>query len=227
MSQDRFDEIARELRPRIVTPTFGASQAVRNQILGDWQLIKSARFNAAKRLERRQNASTLAFAVAGVFGFVLPFFLLRFDSALSQHARNVVDFTAFLSGALSLTLGLVEQAKNYPSRARRFDLCGRRINDVRKRLQVSSAATDMELSPFLEEYAKALEDCDENHEEIDLELARAWHEWNARRTDAAAHKAYCRVRRRLTWQIYRLYAVVWGLPPLIGFLTWIFLRPLG
>ena len=96
--------------------------------------MKRARFNAAKRFEKKQSASTLAFALAGVIGFLLPVYTLLFTYALAIHTKNVLDFTAYVTGALSLMVGLIEQAKDYPARARRFDQCGRRVNALVRRL---------------------------------------------------------------------------------------------
>ena len=101
---------------------------MRDKYLRDWKAVKRARFNAAKRFEKKQSASTLAFALAGVIGFLLPVYTLLFTYALAIHTKNVLDFTAYVTGALSLMVGLIEQAKDYPARARRFDLCGRRVN---------------------------------------------------------------------------------------------------
>lgn len=105
-----------------------SSLALRERYLRDWKLVKRARFNAAKRYERKQSASTIAFALAGIVGFLFPIYALVFREALSVHSENVLDFTAFVMGGLSLMLGLIEQAKDYPAKARRFDHCGRRVN---------------------------------------------------------------------------------------------------
>jgi hypothetical protein len=104
---------------RVATEHLAATHAY----LRDWRLVKRARFNAAKRFERKQNASTIAFAFAGIIGFLVPVYALLFKDALTAHTKNVLDFTAFITGALSLGLGLMEQAKDYPAKARRFDQC--------------------------------------------------------------------------------------------------------
>src|SRR3979409_646541 len=102
--------------------------SARDKYLGDWRLVKRARFNAAKRYERKQSASTIAFALAGIIGFLVPVYTLIFKEALGEHTKSVLDFTAFVTGSLSLILGLIEQAKEYPAKVRQFDLCGRRVN---------------------------------------------------------------------------------------------------
>jgi hypothetical protein len=141
----------------------------------DWKLVKRARFNAAKRYERKQSASTLAFALAGIIGFLVPVYTLIFRDALTPHGKNVLDFTAFVTGALSLTLGLIEQAKDYPAKYRRFDLCGRMVNKVVRRLTITNIEHDEDLEPLIREYEAALESCGDNHDDIDYEIAK-WQE---------------------------------------------------
>ena len=138
MLQDRFGSL--KVRPPIELAVAAAARrpvSARDKYLRDWKIVRRARFNAAKRFERKQSASTLAFALAGVIGFLLPFYVLLFKDALSTHTKNVLDFTAYVTGALSLMVGLIEQAKDYPAKARRFDLCGRRVNVLARRLALS------------------------------------------------------------------------------------------
>lgn len=66
--------------------------------------MKAARFNAAKRFEIKHSASTLSFAVAGIVGFLVPVFPLVFTN-VSEHSARVLEFTSFVTGALSITLG--------------------------------------------------------------------------------------------------------------------------
>lgn len=213
----------------------------RDTYLRNWKLVKRARFNAAKRFERKQSASTIAFALAGIIGFLVPIYALLFKDALSVHTKNVLDFTAFVTGALSLTLGLMEQAKDYPAKARRFDQCGRKVNSVLRRLTITPITRDEALRPLVEEYEKALEDCAENHDDVDREIARAEEEIDVakdreRSTPDADQRAIAGARRfrrsaewkltRLKWferlQIYWLYAAMWTTPPAIGLMLWLF-----
>ena len=85
---------------------FNTSDAqVRGLFIRKWRRVKSARFNAAKRLERQDEASTIALAMAGVFGFALPYFVVVFRSSLSEHLVNVLEFSGFTIGGLSLVVG--------------------------------------------------------------------------------------------------------------------------
>jgi hypothetical protein len=105
-----------------------------DKLLRDWKLVKRARFNAAKRYERKNDASILAFAIAGMTGFLVPVFVLIFKEDLSTHQRNALEFTSQITGAMPMILGLVEQAKEHSEKSRRFDLCGRQVNSVLRKL---------------------------------------------------------------------------------------------
>jgi hypothetical protein len=153
----------------------------------------------------------------------------------------VLDFTSFITGALSLGLGLMEQAKDYPAKARRFDQCGRKVNSVLRRLTISAVTSEEGLRPLVEEYEKALEECSENHDDIDRDLARAEEEIDfakdrERATPHADQRAFRAARDlrkaaerkllRLKWierlQIYWLYGLMWTIPPAIGLMLWRF-----
>jgi SMODS and SLOG-associating 2TM effector domain family 5 len=212
----------------------------RDRYLRDWKIVKRARFNAAKRYERKQNASIIAFALAGIVGFLVPIYTLLFKDALLPHTKNVLDFTAFVTGALSLMLGLIEQAKDYPAKARHFDMCGRAVNSVLRRLTIAHITEDKDLRPFLDDYEEALEKCGDNHDDIDWCIARAEQERETaearERNRQADQNALAKVRKevadakrkltKLKWQerahIYWLYAAMWFVPPATGFILWFF-----
>jgi SMODS and SLOG-associating 2TM effector domain family 5 len=212
-------------------------QAVRAKYLGDWRTVKGVRFNAAKRFERKHTASLLAFAVAGTVGFVVPFFTLLFTDSLTAHTKNVLDFASYVSGALSLSIGLVEQAKNYPALAARFHVCGLKVNSVLRKLRNSPAPDERVLNALVQEYEHALHECGTNHDEIDRSIAQA----NQALEDArhpktakpgSAMKAIQRAERKLwvlKWkeivQIYWLYWCVWLGPSALALIVWFALAP--
>ncbi|MFV0298825.1 MAG: SLATT domain-containing protein [Hyphomicrobiaceae bacterium] len=145
----------------------------RASYLRDWSKAKSIRFNAAKRLERKQDAISLAFALAGIVGIILPFFVLLFDTDLSHRSKTVLSFYGFATGALALGLGLIELARGYGAKARRFDECGRRINSVLRKLRNNPAFDEAQLDDLIREYARAVDVCDLSHNSIDYEKAVA------------------------------------------------------
>lgn len=211
--------------------------ATRAKYLKDWRIVKAARFNAAKRLERKQTASLLAFALAGTAGFVVPFFTLLFTERLAPHTKNVLDFASYVSGALSLTIGLVEQAKNYPALAQRFHKCGLAVNSVLRRLRNVPDPDPVLLDQLSKEYEQALLECEANHDDLDqaiafakrdLELAERQGSLKPHLTERKIEQAERRLnllKAQETAQIYWLYTLVWLGPSVLALIVWFALSP--
>jgi hypothetical protein len=224
MQGDRFGVYGARPHLELAPVTGRRPPAAHEEYLRDWKLVKRARFNAAKRLERKHNASTLAFAFAGVIGFLLPFYTLLFTDELTPHTKNVIDFSAYVTGALSLMIGLIEQAKDYPAKARRFDRCGRRVNSVLRRLAMA-APYDVDLRPLVDEYEKALEECHYNHDEIDFRIAKAQEQVEVLPDKDGAQRQLMLLKLLERVKIYGLYLATWILPLLVGIVLWWALHP--
>jgi hypothetical protein len=206
---------------------------LRDKYQRDWSRLKRARFNAAERLTRKQNASTYSLAIAGICAFLLPLFTLQFADALTAHTKHVLEFTANVTGTLSLVMGLIEQARDYPARARRFHECGLAVNSVIRDLSIASSGDS--LKTYIERYEAALSDCDENHTDLDSDIARAQDRLYAADEQARHGELTSQVRkakRELLWlrryetfQIYCLYAIIWCVPPMTGVGIWFAMRP--
>jgi hypothetical protein len=207
--------------------TMAQTAQMRAKYMRDWSIVKRARFNAAKRFERKQNASVLAFAVAGICGFLVPYCTLQFDQSLAPHTKKILDVTSQTAGMLLLIIGLIEQARDYPAQARRFDKCGRDVNKALRRISLLHAIETDELRDIVADYEKALEECGANHDDLDRAIAQA--EEDSRAPGAArAIEARGRVNR-LRWresvQIYWLYAATWCVPIVLGIAMWFVLAP--
>jgi hypothetical protein len=215
-------------------------QRARSKYLRDWRIVKAARFNAAKRLERKQAASLLAFALAGTAGFVVPFFTLMFAEKLAPHTKNVLDFACYVSGALSLSIGLVEQARNHTAASQRFHKCGLAVNSVLRRLRNAPYPDEGTLNTLTAEYEQALIDCDHNHDDIDQAIAHtkdlldgARHYAHANpRSLAESHVESLEKKLQLLKlqemaHIYWLYGAVWLGPAVLGLIVWISLSSAG
>ena len=218
-------ESAPPLNPPALSHALALSQApARAKYLKDWKLVRRARFNAAKRYERKQEASTLAFAIAGIVGFLVPVYTLIFREDISLHTKNVLDFSAYITGAMSLILGLIEQAREHSAKALRFDECARQVNSVLRNLNTTSTTTDQDLQPFIERYEKALEQCGDNHDDIDYEIAKVQLlvEEPGSTGSGEARKQLKSLRHKERFQTYWLYALIWVAPIVIGIFIGLF-----
>lgn len=220
MEQYRFDRLADGARTLRLAADNVRSRSPREKYLRDWRLVKRARFNAAKRYERKQSASTLAFAFAGVVGILIPFYTSVFSSGMSVHTKNVLDFTAFVTGALSMMLGFIEQARDYPAKARRFDHCGQGVNRALRRLTLAPGHDGADLHPIVEEYELALKECGENHDEIDFQISVAQQAVEDSPENAERRTELQRLRAREAVQIYGIYWAIWIVPVIMGGALW-------
>ena len=189
----------------------------RDKYMSDWRLVKRARFNAAKRCQHKQDASTTAFALAGLIGFLVPVYTMTFADAIAPFTKNVFDFTAYIIGALSLVLGLIEQSKDYPSKARRFHECGLAVNRALRRMRSDPPADHAGLMQLVEDYEQAIEACGDNHSDLDYSIAFAMEN---QRSPGGQNGDLFLLRLQEQFEVYGLYAVVILIPAAIGFGIW-------
>lgn len=205
-------------------------EAERRRYIDAWTIVKSARFNASKRFDRKQMTSTFAFATAGVVGFILPYFLLTFGSLISDHGHRLLDFVNYATGLLALVLGLIEQARDYQTMSRRLNSCGREVNAALRKLRMAPAPMDLgTLNALVAEYEAALERCDINHDDIDTEIGRAAQRRHERiRGETATrdgehadpHREWRRLKRREFLNVWGLYVFVLPVPSLVAAVAW-------
>lgn len=220
----------------------------RAKMVRNWTLVKRASFNASKRYERKQSASTLAFAIAGSVGFIIPFFTALFEPNLVKHTRQVWDFIAYVTGGLSLCIGLVEQAKSYPDLARKFHTMGLQVNSALRRLHRLHPADDKQVQALIEDYERALATSELNHDDIDRNIALAEETLERARRDLmaaqdvshapqvvaataaamkAASKELAKVKRLEMVQIYWIYWFIWIGPAVAGLMIWLWIPEAG
>ena len=201
---------------------------LKRKLLSDWRLVKRARFNASKRLRNRYEAGQFAFAVSGVYGFLVPLFLLQFDGYLTNFAAMVISFVAAVAGALSFTIAMQYQQKDFKLRAGQLHECARRINNLSRHLAATPVNRTEDLRPFIHHYDEVLSTC-ENHDDVDFALARLTD--NPRKLDAEQLVEWKQERWRQKWRLYRqtytVCGIVWFLPLLTGLLVWLALAPKG
>ncbi len=210
----------------LISAEHSEAARLKANLLYDWRLVKRARFNASKRLRNRYEAGQFAFAISGIYGFLVPLFLLQFDGYLSNFAAMVISFVAAVAGALSFTIAMQYQQKDFKVRAGQLHDCARKINNLSRHLSATQLARPEDLRPFIHHYDDILATC-ENHDDIDFALARLAS--NPRDLSPEDASAWRRERWMLTWRLYRqtytVCVVVWLLPLVVGAVVWFALAP--
>ena len=186
------------------------------------QIMKSALFNAGKRLERKQAAGQFTFALSGMYGFLVPLFTLQFEPFLTALVTYVVSFTAATAGAVSFVVAMLYQQQDLARRARAFYEAGRLINKLGKDTKILQHPDSDMLRRSMHHYDEVLANC-ENHDEIDYEFAilgyRPRDNKNGRLDRWVSNRRRLDVRFAL--QTYSMLVAVWLIPPMIGLGIWL------
>ncbi|MEM7279883.1 MAG: SLATT domain-containing protein [Pseudomonadota bacterium] len=194
----------------------------RDTIVRNCRVMKSALFNAGKRLERKKAAGQFTFALSGMYGFLVPLFTLQFEPFLTALVTYVVSFTAATAGAVSFVVAMIYQQQDLARRARRFYEAGRQINKLGKDIKITQFGDADALRRCTHHYDEILASA-ENHDEIDYEFAilgyRPRDNKNGRLDRWVSNRR--RLDIRFALQTYGMLFTVWLLPPLIGFTIWL------
>lgn len=196
--------------------------------LDNWTLVKRARFNAAKRLERKSSAGIVTLAIVALYGGLISVFNLMFKHRVGGDTRDILEYVAVVSSWLTLIIGLTEQQKGHSSNARELHDCARDVNNLQKRLAATPVYDEHQLQPFLTHYGQIIDRCRPNHDEIDYTLAevtftrskidrlKAEGTWDARRH--FWRRTW--VRAQYHFNTYWFYVAIWLAPPLVGAVLW-------
>lgn len=200
--------------------------------LAQWKLMKRARFNAAKRLERKASAGLVTLALVALYGGLISVFNLMFKHRIGADTRDILEYVAVVSMWLTLIIGLTEQQKGHAAAARELHDCAREINDLQKQLAATHVQTEAEMRPFLDRYGDVVARCRQNHDDVDFELARQSpsreervHAAEPPASDSDQPGTWWSRQVRLRYHVatYWFYAVIATTPMLVGAGLWLML----
>jgi SMODS and SLOG-associating 2TM effector domain family 5 len=209
-----------------MTPSLGRKtkrESIIAKLEDDWRLVKRARFNASKKFERKQEASLVAFTLAALVGPSAFVCTLVFADALAPHTKSVIDFGSYVVALFSLAFGLIEQSKDYPSKVSKFHECGLAVNRALRALKFLEPSDEPGLLKSVEDYDRAIENCGENHNDLDYSIAQVFDEIRSKDTSArqAARRRLRFLRFRETCEVYGVYVVILIMPALAAFVIWL------
>lgn len=228
MQHERFDrpswDVPGSRSANIVPVPFTRQGPVKDKYLRSWKLVKRARFNAAKRLERKQNASIMTLAVVAFYTGSASLFTLTFRDALPGQTRTICEFVSQFFSVLTLIIGLIEQLKDYPSRARELHDCARKINALQKHLEATHIEHAEQLLPYLQSYDQCIAECRHNHDDVDYGLAQAMAPGHA---GAERDLSLWLAKAAYHASTYAFYASIWIAPPIVALTLWLLLPAPG
>ena len=172
-----------------------------------------ARFNAYRRLQRRQNASIFSISILSFYLMVEAFVP---EGTLPPEAENWRKAFVVLSAVFILILSLLEARKSYELKAERLHNNAMEMNRLYDTFKISSS--DDEKREKIENYHALITSCPENHEPCDKTLFRASHGHEF----GIGHCKAVRIKIANFIQTYWLYASLVLLPPLAVIAIWLF-----
>lgn len=145
----------------------------RDQLLKEMKRAKGARFNASKRLERRDRRRTNVVAYASASVIVLT--LLPTFFATPELLTKLLALATIAMSLIILAYSLLQGQANDPVKADQFHRCATEINELRRHLRAKIAVKPDELEKISKEYDSILRRYSINHDEEDYELYQQQH----------------------------------------------------
>lgn len=179
---------------------------------------KGSRFNAVRRLNKKNQWSIASISILSVYGISIPIIQSNMDSTQCPQVNSWYNLIAILLSIFILVLSLLEGSQNYQVRAERLHKNAMEISELHSKLDYLSRcqSQDKRLSSKLEkiamEYENLVSNCPENHEIDDYTLFRVQH-----RDSFKICKPYAKyIEIKLFLQNYWLYiSFVVSIPPLV------------
>lgn len=141
-----------------------------------------ARFNAARRLKRRDWLSTISIAMFSIIGIFLPMMQRIYGFSAGSPIDNYYTALALSLSLFVLVISLVEGSENYRVRADRLQRNAEELTELRRSLEQKLARakdtgqmSDEEVGTFRDQYEKVVQECPHNHDPIDDELFLVTH----------------------------------------------------
>jgi hypothetical protein len=185
----------------------GPESRATDQLLSAMHTVKSARFNAAERLERKHTLSLFAMSMVSLYFVGLSVWQSIYAADLSPSATRLITLVSIMSSIFTMVLALIESMNDYRMKAHHLHSCALGVNDLYHELKLMRAPDAGVIQDFRRRYNEVVRHCPFNHARIDYLMARA--ERGARGED----KAWARLR--YAFDVYALHGFCLIVPPLV------------
>ncbi len=178
-----------------------------DQLLHVMHTVKSARFSAAERFERKHSISVFALSMVSLYFVGLSVWQAIYGAGLSEPANRLVTLVSIMSSICTLVLALIDSMNDYKIKAHHMHGCALSVNDLLQELRMLQTNDLAVVQDFRRRYNEVVRSCPFNHARVDYLLARA------ERSDRWETKAWARLRYLI--DIYGLYGACLLSPPLV------------
>jgi len=184
----------------------GGDTRAADQLLRAMHTVKSARFNAAERLERKHTLSLFAMSMVSLYFVGLSVWQAVYGPLLGEATNRLVTLVSIMSSIFTLVLALIESMNDYKMKAHHMHACALAVNDLYHELQLLRPTDAAIVQDFRRRYNEAVRGCPVNHARVDYLMAKA--EQGMPWPD----KLWARLRYAL--DVYALYGICLLIPPL-------------
>lgn len=185
----------------------GAETRAADQLLAAMRTVKSARFNAAERLERKNTVSLFAMSMVSLYFVGLSVWQVIYAPLIDEAGNRLITLVSIMSSVFTLVLALIEAMHDYRMKAHHMHACALAVNDLYHELKLLRASDAAMVQEFRRRYNEVVRGCPFNHARVDYLMARAERgaPWRER---AWARLCYA-------GDVYALYGLCLLLPPLV------------
>ena len=125
-----FDEAVPRRRPLPGAGTDAIASPL-DQLVRTMHTVKTARFNAAERLERKHLVSVVALSVVSLYFVGLSVWQAVYAPILSEPTNRLITLVSIMSSICTLVLALIEAMNDYKIKAHHMQECALAVNDRR------------------------------------------------------------------------------------------------
>lgn len=179
---------------------------------------KGSRFNAYRRLKRRQQVSIFSISVLSVYGISIPVIQAVLDTSFCPKTNDLYTVVSLTLSVFILVLSLLEGANNYASKSEKMHVNAVKISALYSELEILTVreknldVLGEKIDDIQRRYAEMIEECPDNHEPEDYLEFQTQH-----RKDFHLSRLFCFwVRLKsfaVNYWLYSLFLIV--IPPFI------------
>jgi hypothetical protein len=181
------------------------------QLAATMRLVKSARFNAADRLGRKQKVSLAAQSIVALYFIGVAVFQAVYIGQIDETTNRLLTFIQIVSSVFTLIMGLLEALNDYQLKAHHLSNCALVVSELAQEFRIANSSDRPFVQDFRRRYNEALKACPVNHARIDYEFAQLDSKGGSRVEWASANARYL-------VDVYGLYAIFLMVPPLLWWL---------
>jgi hypothetical protein len=185
----------------------GDDDRAAEQLLRAMRTVKSARFNAAERLERKNTLSLFAMSMVSLYFVGLSVWQAIYAPLIGDAGSRLITLVSIMSSIFTLVLALIEAMNDYRMKAYHMHACALAVNELCQELSLARPCDPLVVQEFRRRYNAIVRGCPFNHARVDYLMARA------ERGVPLATKAWARLR--YACDVYALYGLCLLIPPLV------------